>query len=127
VQQPKSGRAGKFSKCGWPAKAKAMFQTITKIVKRVSIPVLLIASIFSRYAASYELLVDFAICLGAFILVQQAVRSKEYFWAAGFVTIAVVFSPLSLAVKIFLLMGLTCVATFVSLLAAFRTQPLPAD
>jgi hypothetical protein len=104
-----------------------MFQTITKIVKRVSIPVLLIASIFSRYAASYELLVDFAICLGAFILVQQAVRLKEYFWAAGFVTIAVVFSPLSLAVKIFLLMGLTCVATFVSLLAAFRTQPLPAD
>ena len=104
-----------------------MFQSITKIIKRVSIPVLLIASPFSRYAGRYEFLVDFAICLGAVILVLLAFRLKENFWAAGFVTIAVVFSPLSLVVKIFLLMGLTCIATLVSLLAAFRTQPLPAD
>ena len=103
-----------------------MFQTITKIIKWVSLPVLLIASMFSRSAASYELLVDFLVCLGAVIFVQRAVRLKEYFWAAGFVTIAVAFSPLLLVVKIFLLMTLTCIATFVTLLAAFRTQPLPA-
>jgi hypothetical protein len=42
------------------------------------------------------------------------------------VLIAVIFSPLLLAVKIFLLMGVTCIATVVVLLAAFRTQPLPA-
>jgi hypothetical protein len=100
-----------------------MFQMVTKIIKRVSIPVLLIASIFSRYAASYEFLVDLVICLGAIILVQQAVRLKKYFWAAGFVAIALVFSPLPLVVKIFLLMGLTCAATFATLLTAFRTQP----
>jgi hypothetical protein len=104
-----------------------MFQTITKIIKWVSLPVLLSASMFSRSAASYELLVDILICLGAVIFVQRAVRLKEYFWAAGFVAIAVVFSPLLLVVKIFLSIGITCIATFVTLLAAFRTEPVPAD
>jgi hypothetical protein len=98
---------------------------IAKIVKWVSIPAILIASILPRYAASYELTVDLAICLGATILVQRAVWLKEYFWAAGFVSIAIVFSPLLLVTKIFLLMGLTCMAAFLALLAAFRRQPLP--
>ena len=102
-----------------------MFQTATSIIKWVSIPVLLIASVFPRYAASYELPVDIAICLGATILVQRAVRLEEYLWAAGFVSIAIVFSPLLLVTKIFLLMGLTCMATFLALMAAFRRQPLP--
>lgn len=100
------------------------FPMVTKTIKWVSLPALLIASLFSRFAASYELLVDLVICLGAVILVQRAVRSKEYFWAAGFVAIVVVFSPLLLVVKVFLLMGLTCIAAFVTLLAALRTQPI---
>ena len=104
-----------------------MSQTIARIIKWVSIPVLLVASVLSRFAASYELAADLAICLGATILVQRAVWRKEYFWAGGFVSIAIVFSPLLLAVKIFLLMGLTCVAIFLALLAAFRRQPLPVD
>ena len=103
-----------------------MSQMATKIIKWVSLPVLLIASLFSRYAASYELLLDFVICLGAVISVQRAVRSKEYFWAAGFVVIAVVFSPLLLAVKVFLLMGLACIVTFLPVLAVFRTQRMLA-
>ena len=103
-----------------------MFQTTTKIIKWVSLPVLLIASMCSRSAASYEFLVDIAICLGAVVFVQRAARSKEYFWAAGFIAIAVVFSPLLLVVKIFLLLALTCIVTFGTLLTAFRTEPLPA-
>ena len=81
-----------------------MFQMTTKIVKWVSLPALLIASMFSRSAASYELPVDVMICLGAIIFMQRAVQLREYFWAAGLVAIAVVFSPLLLVVKIFLLM-----------------------
>jgi len=104
-----------------------MIQMVTRIIKWVSIPVILIASIFARYAAAYELMVNLAICLGAAVCVQRAVQLKEYFWAGGFVAIAVVFSPLLLADKIFLLMGLTCSATFVTLFAAFRTHPSPAD
>jgi len=106
---------------------ETMIQMVTRIIKLVSIPVLLIASIFARYAAGYEFLVNLAICLGAVVLVQRAVQLKRYYWAAGFVLVAAVFSPLSLVVKIFLLMGLTCTATFVTLFAAFRTHPSPAD
>lgn len=103
-----------------------MFHTVIRIVKWLSIPVLLIASIFARYAAAYEFTVNLVICLGAVVCVQRAVRLKQYSWAAGFLTIAVVFSPLVLANKIFLLMGLTCTAALITLLAAFRTRPLPA-
>jgi hypothetical protein len=102
-----------------------MFQTVRKIIKWISLPVLLIGSMFSASAGSYEFLVNFVICLGALIFVQRAVWSKEYVWAAGFVAIAVVFSPFLLLVKIILLTGLTCLATFVTLLEAFRVQPLP--
>ena len=104
-----------------------MFHTVTRIVKWLSIPVLLIASIFARYAAPYEFMVNLVICLGAVVCVQRAVQSKEYSWAAGFLAIALVFSPLVLANKIFLLMGLTCMAALLTLLAACRTRPLPAD
>ena len=99
---------------------------LTKITKWISIPVLLAASLFACCAASYEPAVDCVICLAAIFFIQRAVRLHEYFWAAGFLAIVVVFCPLSLLVKIFLLMGFTCVATFANLLAAFRTQPLPA-
>ena len=103
-----------------------MLQMVAKVIKWVSIPILLIASLFAFCAASYEPLVDLAICLGAIIFVQRAIRLREYSWAAGFLAIGVVFTPLSLAVKVFLLMGFTCIAIFANLLAAFRTQPAPA-
>jgi hypothetical protein len=50
----------------------------------------------------------------------------EYFWAAGFVALATAFTPLSLAIKIFFLMGIACMATFANLAAALRPQPTPA-
>ena len=103
-----------------------MLRTATRIIKWISIPVLLIASLFACCAASYEPLVDFAICLGAIIFIQRAIRLKEYFWAGGFLAIVVVFTPLSLAVKMFLLMAFAGLATFAGLLAAFRAQTTPA-
>ena len=48
------------------------------------------------------------------------------FPAAALLAILAVFSPLSLVLKISLLMSFTSIATFVTLLAAFRRQPLPA-
>ena len=103
-----------------------MFQMVMKITKWVSIPILLIAAMLSCLAASYEPLMDFVICLGAILFVHRAVWLREYFWAAGLVAIVVVFSPLFLAIKIFLLMGFTCIVALITLFAAFRTQPLPA-
>ena len=104
-----------------------MFGIVMKIVKWVTIPGLLIASLFGCCTARYEPLVDIAICLGAILFLQRAIRLKQYFWSAGFIAIVVVFMPLSLIVKIFLLMGFTCIATFANLSAAFRTQPARAN
>jgi hypothetical protein len=109
------------------AKEKKMFLTVKKIIKWASIPVLLVASLFACCTAGYEPLVDGAIGLGAIVFIVRAVWFREYFWAAGFLAIAAVFSPLSLAMKILVLMGFTCIATIVTLLAAFRTQPLLVD
>src|SRR5437016_3848744 len=101
-----------------------MFQMLTKITRWGSIPVLAIASMFSYFAARYEPLVDVVICLGAIVFIQRAVWLKEYFWAAGLVAIVVVFSPLLLMVKIFLLMGITCIGTFAALFGALRPRAL---
>jgi hypothetical protein len=97
-----------------------------RIFKWASLPVLLVGSLFSRYAASYEVVLDLAICSGAIFVVQRAVCLREYVWAAGFAAIAVVFSPLTLAIKIFMLMGFSCVAAFATLHAAWKPRPLPA-
>jgi hypothetical protein len=98
---------------------------LTKVVKWVSIPALLVASMFSFVAAGYEPLLNGVICMGAIIGVQRAVWAREYLWGGGCVAIVVAFSPLVLVVKIFLLMGLTCVAAVITLFAAFRMRRLP--
>ena len=104
-----------------------MFQMITKIMKWAAIPVLLTASLFAFCAASYDPLLDLTIGLATIVFVQRAIRLKEYFWAVGYLAVGVVFTPLSLMVKIFLLMGFACIVTFANLLAAFRTQPARAS
>jgi hypothetical protein len=100
---------------------------ITRIVKWISIPVLLAASIFARYAASYELLVNLVVCTGAVVGVQRAVQLKNYVWAAGFVAIAIVFSPFLLVTKIFLLLGITCIVACLTSFVAFRRRPVTAN
>jgi hypothetical protein len=104
-----------------------MLQMVAKVIKWASLPLLLIASVFSCLAASYEALAGFLICMAAIIFVQRAVWSREYYWAAGFAATFVMFSPLFLVVKVFLLMGFACTVVFMTLLAAFRTQPVPTE
>ena len=70
--------------------------------------------------------VDFVLCLGTIVLVDRAVRRKEYFWAAGLVAVAVAVSPLLLVDRIFLLMGFTCMLAPTMIVAALRPQTLVA-
>jgi hypothetical protein len=101
---------------------------LAKVMKWVSIAALLLAAMFWGSAANYQLLLDFVVCMGAVVVVMQAVRAREYFWAAGFVVIAVLFNPIVLVLKpsgnLSLLMVLFCIATFAISLAALKTQPL---
>ncbi len=98
-----------------------------KIARWIWIPALLIASAFSGLAGGYEPIVNIVICLGAVILVRREVGVKKYYRAAGLVAVALLFSPLVLLDKVFLLTGFTCVTTLLTLIATFRPQLVRAD
>ena len=100
-----------------------MLQKTSKILKWVSLPMLLVAPMFSPCAATYEGLVNLAICSGCIVLIHWSVRQKEYFRAAGFVGVAIVVSPLFLIDRIFLLMAFACTVMLMATVAAFRPQP----
>jgi hypothetical protein len=101
-----------------------MFQRVTQIAKYLSLPVLLVASMLSRFAARYEVAADLALCLGTVVLIHRAVRQKDYPWAAGLMAVAIAVSPLLLVDRIFVLMGFTCILTVIMVAAAFRPQTL---
>ncbi len=98
---------------------------LTNLVKWTVIPAVLIASLFSELAGTYEPWLNAAACLVAIILVQRSCWRQQYIWGAGFTAIAVMFGPFGLAVKVFLLLGLTTLAAFSALVAGFRMRPLP--
>ena len=103
-----------------------MFQTRSSLVHWLSLPVLLTASLLSRFALRYERLADVMICLAAVALILRAARSKEYLWAATFGAVAVAVSPLLLVAKVFILMGFIYTAAFYTLRVAFRAWPVRA-
>ena len=98
------------------------------IMKWVSISALFLAATSWRYAANYQLLLDFVVCIGAVVVVMQAVRAREYRWAAGFVAIALLFNPvvrfLGPPGDLPLLIVVACIAPFAISLVALKTQPI---
>jgi hypothetical protein len=105
---------------------ETVFPMLMKIIKWASLPLLLIGSIFSGFAAAYELQLNFALCLGALVVVERAVSSKAYFWAAGFGAVAIVFCPMALATRVLLLTGYTGIAACATLYTASKRQPVRA-
>ena len=101
---------------------------LAKIMKWVSIAALLLAAMFWRSAANYQLLLDFAVCMGAIVVAMQAVRAKEYLWATGFVAIALLYNPvvpvLRLSGEWSQLLVFVCTVPFAISLAALKTSPL---
>jgi hypothetical protein len=93
-------------------------------MKWVSLPVLLIGSLFSRFAGSFEFPVNLLVCVGAMVVVQRAISFREYLWAAGFVNLAIVFSPLTLLLKIFLILSFSCIVALAGVYAAWKTHTL---
>jgi hypothetical protein len=105
-----------------------MSKMLAKIMKWVSIAALLVAAMFWRSATNYQLVLDFVVCLGAVVVVMQAVGAKKYRWAAGFVAIALLFNPavpvLRLSGALSLLLVLVCIALFAISLVTLKTQAL---
>jgi len=56
--------------------------------------VLLLAAMSWHAGANYRLLLDLVFSVGAIVVVKQAVRAKQYLWAAGFVGMALLLNPI---------------------------------
>ena len=66
--------------------------SMTKTMKWMSITMLLLA-IFQLPVASHQTLLSIVVCASGLLIVAQAVRSRKYPWAVGFLAIAVLFNP----------------------------------
>jgi hypothetical protein len=109
-----------------PAKDNTVLKLVTNIAKWASILALMIGAICSGLAATYEPMMNLIICLAAIGIVLWQARLRNYYYAAEFAAVGLVFSPLPLVEKIFFLMGLMCLVSFRVMIAAFRMQPAPA-
>lgn len=100
----------------------------TRNMKWISIPVLLMGSMFSQLAGNYELPIDLLACVGAALLAVQAIRKAEYFWAGTLGLVVIAFSPVPLVSKLFLLLSYAAIASLVTVVAAFRlADPRPVQ
>ena len=97
----------------------------TKIMKWLSIAVLLLAALW-RSSAGYQVLLQFVVCVTALLVVTQAIRTRKYLWVPAFAAIAVLFNPVVPVLfsrKVLLWLDLVCLMTFLVSLAALRSQP----
>ncbi len=108
---------------------------LTTIMKWVSIAVLLLGLFENLPVASQEWsvrnggyleLFNMLVCLSALLVVAEGFRGHKYFWAAGFVAVAVLFNPIvpvTLPRKMFLGLDSACILTFLVSLALSKRQP----
>ena len=98
----------------------------TKTMKWVSITMLLLA-LFRPPLLNHPVALEFLICGGALLVVAQAWRAQKYFWAAGFVAIAVVFNPvldLTLSPPVFTGLAWISIAAFLLSMVGLTEKPL---
>ena len=98
-----------------------------QLMKWISIVALCLMVIGWRSAASYQLLLDVAVFMGAIVVMQQAARGKRYVWAGGFGAVAIFFNPVvpvAHSGALLLMMVIACIAPFAISLAAVKTPTL---
>ena len=101
---------------------------LTKTMKLVSIAALLAAVTLWSYARMFDLPLRFVVGLGAVMVFIQAMRSQAYYWAAGFLAVAILFNPfvplLGLLGRLTLAAELGAVVVFAGSLVALKTHPM---
>ena len=68
---------------------------LTRIMMWVCIAALLLAAL-RLPTGGYQVVFEVVVCLSGLLGAAQAVRAGKYFWATGFVAIAVLFNPVVL-------------------------------
>lgn len=99
---------------------------LTKIMKWVSLVALFLALLW-RSSESYQIGLEFVVCMGAFLVVIQALRAGKYLWGAIFVAITVLFNPIApfaLSHTRFLWLGWASFVAFMASLAVLKRKAL---
>jgi len=97
----------------------------TKIMKWIAIATLFLA-VLGFPIVSHRAVLGIVVCVSCLLVVTQTISAGKYFWAAGFLGIAVLFNPivpLPLSANVFLLLEWVCLAAFLVSLAVLRMQP----
>jgi len=97
----------------------------TKFMKWIAIGTLFLA-VLGFPIVSQRAVLEIVVCVSALLVVTQAIWASKYFWAAGFLAIAVFFNPLvrvPITGNAFLLLQWVCLAAFLVSLAVLRMQP----
>jgi len=97
-------------------------------MKWVSIAALMIAVVFWKSAADYQVELGAVVSVAAAVALMEAFQAKKYRWAASFFLIALLFNPV---VPVFLLSGgvglclvMLSMAPFAISLVALKPHPL---
>ena len=110
---------------------------LTKAMKSVSIVALFLAFLWSFFGrepvwsvqvGGYLELIVLAVWVTALMVVAQTVLAHKYFWAVGFIAIAVLFNPfapLTISRLTFLILDPVCILAFVLSMAVLRTGRKP--
>jgi hypothetical protein len=69
------------------------FPLLAKTLKWGSVACLLLASMSWHSGTTYQLVLDLIVYTTAIIMLQQAVRSQEYFWAAALAGMVLLLNP----------------------------------
>jgi hypothetical protein len=81
--------------------------------------------VWSVQVGGYLELVMLAVWATALMVVAQTILAHKYFWAVGFVAIAVLFNPfapLTISRSTFLILDTVCILAFVLSIAVLRTE-----
>jgi hypothetical protein len=96
---------------------------LAKTVKWGCVMGLLLAAMSWHAGANYQLLLDWVVCAGAILVVQRALRAKQYLWAFGFVGAVLLLNPIvpvfTPAGNLMLLLFLVPLSPFVVTFAAW--------
>ena len=99
----------------------------TKIIKWVSVALLLLLAVLGRSSSDYRtMLAAFAVSAGAIVVFVQAVGARKYVWAATFLSIGALFNPVlpvMLPRNMFLWLDLACLVMFLVSLAVWKANP----
>ena len=99
---------------------------LTIVMKWFSVVALLLA-VFWRTSANFHLILELVICVAALMVIAQAIRSRKFWWVAGFLLITVLFNPVvpvELPGRFHLLLDLSCLMAFLASVFAVRTRPV---